>query len=466
MSRIALALSFLLAAGASQAVAQDLRGYYRVTGDLPGPGGAYDGVAAFSPSSATSYRVRVVGRTAEGRALKLSGIGRRTGGGFEVRYQNLGSGLTGVLIGGPASLQGLVGRYQVGADGTVSGRLTATGATPAGRSSYAKQATPALTFEPATLEVASGQPVTATVRGPAEALALLTIGGPGDGRVKGTGATRVVNVTGLEAGDHVITAHVGTTRGVVAARLQVVVRAPEVTRITDIVAKEVERVAAAGQTPVVIFDLDDTLFETRTRSSTIIREYGEQIGNETLEGAKYEHVRFGLEQTLANVGLTQAEITGDLGRQVRRFWSPRFFNGSHYHHDTALPGSVAYVNRLEGLGAKIVYLTGRKTVARDPSIAAIRAAGFPWDATTVLFVKPDTVPGQPKLDTPEWKGRTAKDEIMLMGTVVAAFDNEPGNCNALHEALPSSCHIVFLDTLYAEDAPDVVDGVPAITDYE
>jgi hypothetical protein len=122
MRRTALSLALLLAAIASPALAQDLSGYYRVSGDLPGPGGAYKGVAAFSPSSATTYRVRVVGRTTDGRALKLSGIGKRSGATLEVRYQSLGSGMTGVLLDGP-TLQGLVGRYQVGADGTVSGLM-------------------------------------------------------------------------------------------------------------------------------------------------------------------------------------------------------------------------------------------------------------------------------------------------------------------------------------------------------
>lgn len=465
MRRTALSLALLLTAVvATPALAQDLSGYYQVTGDLPGPGGVYRGVAALSPYGASGYRVRVVGRTTEGRALRLSGIGRRTADRLEVRYQSLGGGLAGVLVDGPA-LQGLVGRYQVGVDGTISGRLSATAATPVGKASYARQALPAVAFDPATLTVAPGDPVAVALQGPAEALPLVSIGGPGQARLTGTGAARQVRIEGLGVGEHVVTAHVGTTRGVVAARLTVTVRAPDAVKVTDQVARDVERVAALGQTPVVVFDLDDTLFETRTRSSTIIREFGQQVGNAVLQGARYEHVRFGLEQTLAEVGLTQAEIEGELGRQVRRFWSPRFFNGTHYHLDTPLPGSVAYVQRLRTLGAKVVYLTGRKTIARDPSIAAIRAAGFPWDDTTVIFVKPDPAPGQPKLETSEWKGHTARGEIVALGTVVAAFDNEPANCNALRGALPGTARVVFLDTLYGEDAPAVVDGIPAITDY-
>jgi phosphoglycolate phosphatase-like HAD superfamily hydrolase len=229
----------------------------------------------------------------------------------------------------------------------------------------------------------------------------------------------------------------------------------------------VARVKAAGQTPVVVFDLDDTLFETRTRSAVIIREFAQANGNDPrLLAAEPRHTRFGLEQTLEQVGLTQAEITGDLGRAIRRFWSPRFFNGTHYVHDTPIAGAAAYVNRLHGLGARIVYLTGRKTQARQPSLDALQAAGFPIDpATTTIYVKPDVAPGQPKLETSEWKGQTARTEIVGMGTVVAAFDNEPANVNALRQALAEPTRVVFLDTLYADDAPAVAPGTSTITDY-
>lgn len=456
-----LPLALLLAA--SPGLAQDLTGYYRVEGDLPGPGGAFTAVATMSPSTGSTYRVRVLGRTAEGRGVRLSGLGRLTAGRLEVRYRALGGGLTGVLEGGEP-LRDLVGRYRVVAGGDqVGGRLTAAGAS-AGRASYARAALPTLRFSPGALELAPGDALRAELRGDAEALGVVSIRGPGSTRLSGTGATRTLTVTGLPPGEHTFTAHVGTTRGPVVARLRVRVAAP--TRITDAVADEVGQVAAAGGTPVVIFDLDDTLFETLTRSATIIREFGEQVGDARLRAARNEHVRFGLEDTLAQVGLTPAEIEGDLGRRVRRFWSPRFFNGTHYHLDTPLPGAATYVQRLHGLGARVVYLTGRKDVGREPSLAALRGAGFPVDERTAFFCKPDPAPGEPKLETAAWKGQTARTEVAAMGTVVAAFDNEPVNVNALREALPATTRVVFLDTLYKPDSPPLLAEVVTIRDYE
>lgn len=456
-----LPLALLLTA--TSALGQDLSGYYRVTGDLPGPAGEYDGVAALSPSGASSYRVRLMARTASGHSLRLSGLGRLTAGRLEVRYTALNQSLVGALGGDGPTLTGLVGRYRVGADGAVAGRLTATGVTPAGQARYTRAALPAVVLDPAVLEISPGATARTELRGAAEVLSLVSVRGPGRARLTGSGAARRLSVTGLTPGVHELEVRLGTTRGQVLARLAVTVGAPA--RIVDVVAGEVERVVAAGQLPVVIFDLDDTLFETRTRSAAIIREFGEQNGDARLRAARNEHVRFGLEDTLAEVGLTAAEISGDLGRQVRRFWSPRFFNGTHYHHDTPLLGSVAYVNRLHGLGAKVVYLTGRKTGAKAPSLEALRVAGFPTGERTTIFVKPDPVPGQPKLETAEWKGLETRTSILPMGTLVAAFDNEPVNVNALRESVPATAHVVFLDTLYKPDSPALLGEVVTIRDY-
>ncbi len=142
------------------------------------------------------------------------------------------------------------------------------------------------------------------------------------------------------------------------------------------------------------------------------------------------------------------------------------FNGTHYHHDTPLPGAVAYVQRLHGLGAHVVYLTGRKAAAEAPTRGALVAAGFPVGERTTLLCKPDPAPGEPKLETAEWKGLTARGAVAGLGAVVAAFDNEPVNCNALRAALPGAARLVFLDTLYKPDSPALLDAIVTIRDYQ
>lgn len=444
-----LPLALLLAA--VPALGQDLGGLYRVTGDLPGPGGAFEGVAALASSGAAGVRVQVEARTAEGRAVRLTGLGRRIGGRLEVRYRAT-AGLAGALD-GAVSLEGLVGRHRPGPDGGLAGPLSVAGQS-AGQARFVRAPLPEVAFVPGRVE--GEGPLEARLRG--EHLGFVTVRAPGKARVTGSGATRRVTLTDLPPGEHVVTAHVGTTRGPVVARLTVVVRGS----VLDAVAARV----GAVERPVVVFDLDDTLFETRTRSATILREFAAAHGEPRLAGARNEHVRFGIDDTLLAVGLTPAEVTGDLGRRVRRFWSPRFFEGSHLHHDTPLPGAVAYVRRLHDLGVHLVYLTGRKTSAGPATRSALEAAGFPVDGQTTLLLKPDPAPGEPRLETAEWKGLMARTTIAALGTVVGAFDNEPINCNALREHLPAATHVVFLDTLYKPDSPALLGGVVTLVDFE
>jgi phosphoglycolate phosphatase-like HAD superfamily hydrolase len=431
--------------------AQDLTGLYQVAGELPG-GERYVGLAAVSPSGTDRYRVRLDARRAGGQALRLWALGKRTGQELEVRYRP-GTGLASIVAGASGGL--IVGKYRLAQDGW-SGALKATGAAD-GRARYTKAPLPACSFAAERVDADEGDPAVLVLRGPADALRVVGVHGPGDLYVTGSGATRRVRVTGLPAGEHTFQARLGTDLGPFLATCKVVVAAPAPASVTDEVLAEVERLAA--DEPLVIFDLDDTLFETRTRSSGIVAEYGRLKNNAVLAAARPEHVRFGLEETLANVGLSAAEIEGALGRDVRRYWSPRFFDGSWFRVDTPLPGSVAYVKRLADAGARIVYLSGRKANTRQQTLDALRAAGFPTGQGTTLFVKPDPAPGEPKLETAEWKGKVTKEQVLPMGKVVAAFDNEPVNCNAFRESLPAATRVIFLDTLYKPDSPPLLDRI-------
>lgn len=74
-------------------------------------------------------------------------------------------------------------------------------------------------------------------------------------------------------------------------------------------------------------------------------------------------------------------------------------------------------------------------------------------------MKPDPAPGEPKLETAEWKGKTTKEQVVPMGKIVAAFDNEPVNCNAFRESAPQSTRVIFVDTLYKPDSPALLDRI-------
>lgn len=448
------ALALLLAA---PALAQDVSGLWKVEGRLPG-GKAYAGHTVVSYAGPGRYRVKLEAKRPDGRAVRLYGLARQEGDQLEVRYR-AGAGLATVITGATQGV--IVGKYKVAGDGaSFEGPLTTAGVS-AGQAKYTKQAAPQVTLTPAAAQAEVGATVSLTLKGPAELLPLVTVLGPGRLLVTGTGGERRVRVEELAAGAHELTAHLGTENGALLAQATItIVDAAAPVSVLDEVLAEVERLSA--QEPIVIFDLDDTLFETRTRSSTIVREWGQQNGNQILAACKYEHVAFGIEDTLRAAGLPEAEVTGDVGKAVRRFWSPRFFNGSYFKVDTPLPGAVAYVNRLAEAGARIMYVSGRPESGRQPSLEALAAHGFPTGPGTQLFVKPSVPPGAPKLETHAWKGKVAREDLAPLGPIVAAFDNEPANCNAFREALPTSGRVIFLDTLYDPQGPQIAERVTRI----
>ena len=98
------------------------------------------------------------------------------------------------------------------------------------------------------------------------------------------------------------------------------------------------------------------------------------------------------------------------------------------------------MRRLYGLGAEIVYLTGRHEPDMDEGTRSVlRRDGFPLDGERArLYPKPNF-----ELDDYTHK----KDAVASMSSarVVASFENEPSNLVIMQELLPDALH-VFMET--------------------
>jgi hypothetical protein len=123
---------------------------------------------------------------------------------------------------------------------------------------------------------------------------------------------------------------------------------------------------------------------------------------------------------------------------------------------------VEWVRALVAAGGHPIYLTGRAEKTRALSLEVLQAAGFPEGT---LFLKPNPGPGVQKEATHAFKGRITRSEVPQLGTVVAAFDNEPANCNAFRESAPADAAVVFLDTLYPDDSPALGAGIDTLPDF-
>ncbi len=215
-------------------------------------------------------------------------------------------------------------------------------------------------------------------------------------------------------------------------------------------------------TPVVVFDLDGTLFDNRPRTLRILQEYAAEVRAEApdvaaaLESMTVDRVLYLLSDTLHVCNVTHADLVND----ITKFWRDRFFSDDYMAYDVPLDGAVEYARACYETGASLVYLTGRDIPGMFlGTVATLRDHGFPVGVAGTEFVlKPDaTMPD-------EAFKRTALPTLERVGQVVAFFDNEPANCNLAVHGAPG-CVSVLLDTQRVPGAPAPEPGVETIADF-
>lgn len=215
----------------------------------------------------------------------------------------------------------------------------------------------------------------------------------------------------------------------------------------------VEQAARAGQAPVVIFDLDDTLVDTGYRQMAIIREFAAQKDVRArfpeaaarMEAVQYANLHYNIGDTLDSLGIAQARL---ILPELTTFWAARFFdNGYLSSYDQANPGGVDYVREVVRRGGKAVYLTGRWEEMRPGTAQSLARMGYPSanGQNVFLMLKPDRL--QPDIDFK----KAAFDGIAKLGRVIGGFENEPANINAYQERFQTGIY-VFLDTRHSTTA--------------
>jgi hypothetical protein len=244
------------------------------------------------------------------------------------------------------------------------------------------------------------------------------------------------------------------------------VRPPPLPHQTGLLSTLLERVAthagAHGRTPVVVFDLDATLYDNRPRTLEILAEYRAEVQEtapdlaERLGGLGLREVHYLLSDTLRGVGIVRADLVGE----ITRFWHDRFFTDEYLKHDVPLDGAAAFVRACHEAGAVVVYMTGRDLPGMMlGTVASLRDLGFPIGvAGTELVLKPDA-----NLPDEAFK-RGALPTLDRLGDVVAFFDNEPANCN-LARGMYRDATVVLLETQKVPYAPELASGVHVVTDF-
>jgi beta-phosphoglucomutase-like phosphatase (HAD superfamily) len=222
------------------------------------------------------------------------------------------------------------------------------------------------------------------------------------------------------------------------------------------------RTEKAHATPVVVFDLDGTLMDNRPRTLAILREFADRCRTrdaalaERLEKAQMAELEYLLSDSLERMGAHRHSLV----EEMHAFWRDRFFADPHLVHDVAVPGAVDFTRACHEAGALLIYLTGRDLpMMGTGTFQSLRDLGFPIGLPgTELVLKPDAAMAD------EAFKRGMAPQLARLGHVIAAFDNEPGNCNVMLAHYPDA-HVVFIDTQRMPGGPELDPAVHVVRDF-
>ena len=201
--------------------------------------------------------------------------------------------------------------------------------------------------------------------------------------------------------------------------------------------------------PVLIFDLDSTLFHVSPRSFEILKSWIQSSSISILPNLSVDDMGYSIDDIWVKRGLsTETGESFKHLKEAKEYWRKRFFSNEYIHHDEPHPGALSFVKRLHEMGAKIVYLTGRDVpLMAFGTVDHLRNQGFPIEVErTRLILKPKR-----SIDDLVFKAEVCKS-AKEWGEVVASFENEPKNLVAMQKALGDKVMHIFFESVSSDHA--------------
>lgn len=150
---------------------------------------------------------------------------------------------------------------------------------------------------------------------------------------------------------------------------------------------QIRRETRRGERVCVVFDIDNTLVDTRHRTLAAVKSFArahpELAGSSTLGQAKLHQMRYDGAKTGGALGLSSAS-SGELARHWRGF----FWNPGHFAHDKPIKETVRLAHAAKAAGAEVYYLTGRVKAFAPGSVKQLAALGLPDVDRAHVLCKP------------------------------------------------------------------------------
>ena len=205
-----------------------------------------------------------------------------------------------------------------------------------------------------------------------------------------------------------------------------------------------------GQRTAVLFDLDNTLFDTRARTLHALQAFDAAQGTSHFASLTVETVGWNGEETARALGLPE-----DVVLAAHAAWERDFWNGENFLKDHNIEAVQALAHEAAQAGAEIYYLTGRIDALKDASLAQIKQANLPFAREANLLTKPSV-----GVKTGPFKAN-ALLELLAQGVFMGFFvtDNKR-EIQDIHEA---ECALPLIHYAHALQRPGVMQaGTPII----
>jgi hypothetical protein len=221
------------------------------------------------------------------------------------------------------------------------------------------------------------------------------------------------------------------------------------------------RAKELGPKAVLAFDLDSTLFDNRPRQARIVREFGVAKGLPELAKCDAGSFTSGwdLRGALISCGIPEAKVEA-LYPELKVFWQERFFTSPYCTDDVAIDGAAEFVQAVARTGAQLCYVTGRHEGMREGTEAAMRQSGMPLPGGNVQLLMKPTL----KEDDDAFK-RQVHQTLPTLGTVIAAFDNEPMHANDYRRFFPEAT-VIHLATDHSGRPVELLEGIISVPHFE
>lgn len=117
---------------------------------------------------------------------------------------------------------------------------------------------------------------------------------------------------------------------------------------------EIERLVKSGETVRCVFDLDNTLFDTRGRTLHALRVYDAENGTTYAQGLTNDDMHEDGRKTAISL-----KLPDDVVEAIGTVWDREFWDPKNLVHDGVIESMIELAKEAQKRGAEIVFLTGR-----------------------------------------------------------------------------------------------------------